>query len=74
MDSAGRYRLTLTIDGRAVAHGWWHSLATAERKFASEVGEYGHRATARITLVDTETGEVLKSWPADQAASASGAG
>ncbi|WP_199546556.1 hypothetical protein [Streptomyces sp. N35] len=63
MDSAGRYRLTLVIGGRDVAIGWWKSRATAERKFAGDVGEYGHRETARITLVDTETGEVVKSWP-----------
>jgi hypothetical protein len=62
MDPAGRYELTFAADGRTVATGWWEKLATAERKFTSWVGDQG-RGTARITLVDTETGETLKVWP-----------
>ncbi|WP_415953803.1 hypothetical protein [Streptomyces sp. KLOTTS4A1] len=70
-DTAGRYRLTLVIDGRTVAQGWWHVRGTAERKFAAEVGGYGHRDGVRITLVDTETSEP-EGMAVTQAASASG--
>jgi hypothetical protein len=61
-DPAGRYRVTLTIDGRETAIGWWNLRATAERKFSGWVGEYG-RDGSSITVVDTETGEEVKSWP-----------
>lgn len=62
MDPTGRYRLTLTVDDATVATGWWEKRATAERKFTSWVGDHG-RDDARITLADTQTGEVLKTWP-----------
>ena len=62
MDDAGRYRLTLTTDGRPTAHGWWDSRATAESKFASWIGTHG-RDGAHIVLVDTATGDLVKSWP-----------
>ncbi|MFE1949987.1 hypothetical protein ACFW9D_05895 [Streptomyces sp. NPDC059524] len=62
MDPAGRYRLTLTIDGRPVANGWWSRLETAESKFTSWVGTYGSDG-ARIELVDTTTGQTVRSWP-----------
>ncbi|WP_306317181.1 MULTISPECIES: hypothetical protein [unclassified Streptomyces] len=62
MDSAGRYRLTLTVDGATVATGWWEKPATADKKFRDWIGDHGH-GTARIFLVDTETGETLKAWP-----------
>ncbi|MFF4791801.1 hypothetical protein ACFY2M_19030 [Streptomyces sp. NPDC001276] len=59
----GRFHLTLTADGRPVAHGWWGNEATARRKLAGWVGEYGNLPAARITLVDEETREELASWP-----------
>ena len=62
MDPAGRYRLTLTIDGRPTANGWWNLLETAERKFTSWVGTYGSGG-ALIQLVDTHNGETVRSWP-----------
>jgi hypothetical protein len=42
--------------------GWWESEATARRKFASTVGDYG-RDGARIVLTDTVTGATLTTWP-----------
>ncbi|MGW4784249.1 hypothetical protein [Streptomyces sp. NPDC004230] len=62
MDDAGRYRRTLTLDGQRVSDGWWDSEQTARKKFRAAVGDYG-RDGARITLVDTETGLTLDSWP-----------
>ncbi|MGW4822495.1 hypothetical protein ACWEP4_26765 [Streptomyces sp. NPDC004227] len=62
-DAPGRYRLTLTADGRPLMHGWWGDRATADRKLAGWVGEYGALPAARITLFDEETGEELASWP-----------
>ena len=62
MDPAGRYRLTLTVDGATIADGWWNLRQNAERKFTSWVGDHG-RGSARITLTDTETGDVIRSWP-----------
>lgn len=60
-DPAGRYRVTLIVDGRTVMNGWWDVRATAEKKWTSWVGEQGDGA--RVELVDTETGDVLKAWP-----------
>ncbi|MGW1744617.1 hypothetical protein ACWCRD_03155 [Streptomyces sp. NPDC002092] len=57
-----RYHLTLTVDGRPVAHGWWGSEATARGKFTTWVGTWGLPG-ARITLVDEETGTALEVWP-----------
>ncbi|MEU7962388.1 hypothetical protein AB0D09_02795 [Streptomyces sp. NPDC049097] len=62
MDDAGRYRLTLVLDDRRVMDGWWGREATGRKKFAATVGDYG-RDGARITFVDTATGEVLATWP-----------
>jgi hypothetical protein len=62
MDPTGRYRLTLDFDGATIATGWWEKRVNAERKFTSWVGDHG-RDGARITLVDTGTGDVVKSWP-----------
>ncbi|WP_394436323.1 hypothetical protein [Streptomyces sp. SGAir0957] len=60
--TAGRYRVTLTIDGRTVMNGWWNRQATAEKKWTAAVGDYG-RDGSRVELVDTDTGDVLKAWP-----------
>lgn len=59
----GRYRVTVTVEGRPLMHGWWGSEATARRKFAAWVGEHGSRPSARVTLTDEETGETLTEWP-----------
>lgn len=61
-DPAGRYRLTMQFGDRPPVTGWWQLLATAERKWTAWVGEQG-RDGVRIVLVDTGTGEELKSWP-----------
>jgi len=58
-----RFHLTLYSDGAAVMHGYWPDRATADRKFVAWIGEHGGVANARITLVDTETGRVLTTWP-----------
>jgi hypothetical protein len=57
-----RFHLALSVDGRSVAQGWWASEATARRKFAGWVGEWG-KPGAQVTLVDEETGETLTEWP-----------
>ncbi|MGW5477727.1 hypothetical protein [Streptomyces sp. NPDC004008] len=62
MNDPSRFHLTLTLDGERVLDGWWSSEQTSRRQWASTVGKYG-RDGARITLVDTETGEQLASWP-----------
>ncbi|MFF7824162.1 hypothetical protein ACFZCM_02965 [Streptomyces rochei] len=59
----GRYRVTVTVQGRPLMHGWWGSETTARRKFASWIGEHGSRPGARVTLTDEETGETLTEWP-----------
>lgn len=61
--TAGRYRVTVTIDSQPLIQGWWGSEATARSKFTSWIGEHGSRADARVTLVDEETGSVLTEWP-----------
>jgi hypothetical protein len=63
MDPAGRYRLTFAIDGSTVMAGWWEKVGNAEGKFAAWKRDHDGIAGARITLVDTETGETLTSWP-----------
>ncbi|WP_432053776.1 hypothetical protein [Streptomyces sp. bgisy022] len=60
--TAGRYRVTLVLDGRLVLRGWWGSEPIARRQFAALVGEYG-RPGARVTLTDEDTGRVLTEWP-----------
>lgn len=62
MTAPGRYELTFAAGDAIVATGRWNLHATAEKKFRDWVGDHG-RGTARITLVDTETGETLKAWP-----------
>jgi hypothetical protein len=62
MDAEGRYRLTYSIDGARVTTGWWDLLATAEKKWKGWRDDHG-RDGARITLVDTEDGRVIRSWP-----------
>lgn len=61
-DQPGRYRVSLTLDNIHIADGWWNSRTIAETKWTAWVGEQG-RAGARIELVDTKTGGVLKAWP-----------
>jgi hypothetical protein len=63
MDDAGRYHLTLTLDGRPAMHGWWDVEATARRQFSSWVGERGEMPGVRITLVDELDGTELTTWP-----------
>ncbi|MEV7364228.1 hypothetical protein [Streptomyces sp. NPDC091299] len=63
MDDPGRYRVTLTAEGEPVMLGWWDLEATARRKYARLIGEQGSRAGAHVSLVDTETGNELASWP-----------
>lgn len=62
MTDPERFHLAVSLDGRPVLDGWWGSEKTARKKWAEAVGEYG-RDGARITLVDTETGEKLAVWP-----------
>lgn len=59
----GRYRVTVTVEGRPLMHGWWGNETTARRKFAAWIGEHGSRPGARVTLADEETGETLTEWP-----------
>lgn len=59
----GRYHLLLSSAGQTVQHGWWDSEATARRKLARWVGEYGIMPDARVTLTDEETGRLLTEWP-----------
>lgn len=54
--------LTFAADDAIVATGWWNLHVTAEEKFRDWVGDHG-RDGARITLVDTETEQMIKSWP-----------
>jgi hypothetical protein len=61
VDDAGRYHLTLALDGRWVMDGWWWRESTAVDQFRGIVGKHG-RPGARVVLVDTETGEQLASW------------
>jgi hypothetical protein len=59
-----RYHLTLYLHGRPAMDGWWALEATARRKFASLVGEYGSIGGARIVLIDREDGgRVVADWP-----------
>ncbi|MFD3495873.1 hypothetical protein ACFWWB_35840 [Streptomyces sp. NPDC058690] len=61
-DQPGRYRVTLVVDGRTVASGWWDSAETAARRFTRWIGERGSPG-ARITLVDTGEDRMLQAWP-----------
>jgi hypothetical protein len=58
-----RYHLTLTVAGRPTMHGWWTEETTARAQFPGWVGTWGV-PSARITLVDEGTGELLMEWPA----------
>ena len=60
-----RYHLTLTSGDRPVMHGWWAHLATAERKYLGWIGEHGSVESARVTLIDTADGRVIRSWPSE---------
>jgi hypothetical protein len=59
---AGRYHLTLTIDGRPAMQGWWARESTARTQFLSWVGNHGLPG-ARVTLVDEASGDELAAWP-----------
>jgi hypothetical protein len=61
--TAGRYRVTVTIDGQPMILGWWGSEVIARSKFTRWVGEHGDRPGARVTLTDEETGAMLTEWP-----------
>ncbi|TXJ75435.1 hypothetical protein E2C11_23265 [Streptomyces lavendulae] len=61
--SPGRYHLLLTSAGQPVQHGWWGREATARRKLAAWIGEYGNLPDVRVLLADEETGEQLGVWP-----------
>ncbi|GGQ83638.1 hypothetical protein [Streptomyces flaveolus] len=61
--TAGRYRVTVTVDGRPMIQGWWGSEVIARSKFTRWVGEHGDRPGARVTLTDEGTGTVLTEWP-----------
>ncbi|MEV8548299.1 hypothetical protein AB0L04_00390 [Streptomyces glaucescens] len=65
MTTPDRYHVTLTLAGRPALHGWWGSEQVARSQFTSLVGQYGQPG-ARVTLVDTETGDKLASWPNDE--------
>jgi hypothetical protein len=59
----GRYRVTVTIEGRPMLQGWWETEAVARAKFSSWVGEHGDRPGTRVTLTDEASGSVLTEWP-----------
>ncbi|WP_225638394.1 hypothetical protein [Streptomyces solaniscabiei] len=59
----GRYRVTVTTDGRQMLRGWWQEQAVADGKFTKWVGEHGDRPHALITLTDEGTGATLTQWP-----------
>ncbi|WP_432130680.1 hypothetical protein [Streptomyces tendae] len=61
--TAGRYRVTVTIDGQPLVQGWWDDETVARRKYTAWIGEHGSRPGARVTLADEETGEQLTEWP-----------
>jgi hypothetical protein len=62
MDTPARYHLLLALDDVPAMYGWWDDPGTARRQFRGWVGERG-RPGARITLTDTETGQLLDTWP-----------
>ena len=61
--AAGRYRVTVEVDGQPVIRGWWDEGTVADGKVIRWIGRHGGRAGARITLVDEGTGETVTSWP-----------
>lgn len=63
MQAGGRYHLTLTSSGQRVMQGWWGDRAVAERKLTQWIGGHSEMPDPHVTLVDTETGVVLTSWP-----------
>ncbi|WP_406418479.1 hypothetical protein [Streptomyces sp. NBC_01614] len=63
MPEPERYHLTLTAAGRPAMHGWWGSEGVARAKFTRWIGSRGSVPSARVTLVDEQTGEELDSWP-----------
>ena len=63
LPEAGRYRVTVEVDGQPVIQGWWDEHTTAGAKCARWIVRHGARPGARITLVDEGTGETVTSWP-----------
>jgi hypothetical protein len=63
VDAAGRYHLTLISSGQRVMQGWWRDRGVAESKVTRWIGEHGEMPDPHLTLIDTETGVVLTSWP-----------
>ncbi|MFI6491197.1 hypothetical protein [Streptomyces sp. NPDC050564] len=61
--TAGRFHLTLHAGARPVMHGWWGKRATADDKFRRWIGEHGSVDGARITLIDEQEQQLLKTWP-----------
>lgn len=63
MTDPERFHLTLTVDGRAVAEGWWADETVARGRWSAWVGDFG-RPGARVTFVDREDGgRVVAAWP-----------
>ncbi|MEU0787586.1 hypothetical protein ABZ341_39350 [Streptomyces sp. NPDC006173] len=65
MDDEGRYRLTLTLDGRQVMRGWWAGETAARDQIPVWVRDWGVEG-AVITLVDTADGTVIHRWPDEE--------
>jgi hypothetical protein len=61
MDDPGRYRLTLTLEGRPSMHGWWKTESAALEQRRGWIGTWG-RPGSRIDLIDTADGQVIHSW------------
>ncbi|MFD5002194.1 hypothetical protein ACFWMV_04730 [Streptomyces mutabilis] len=61
--TAGRYRVSVTAEGRQMLQGWWEDETVARRKFVAWVGQHGNRPDAHVTLTDEETGSRLTEWP-----------
>lgn len=61
--TAGRFHLTLTIDGTPAQHGWWGDEKVARGKFTLWVSECTGRSGSHVTLVDEATASTLDTWP-----------
>ncbi|MGY0023730.1 hypothetical protein ACVHNB_32770 [Streptomyces sp. YJ-C3] len=65
----GRYHLTLTIDGKRIADGWWDDPDIADGKFTSFRREHVDNAGAHVLLTEWDDGKewTLREWPTPQA-------